>query len=102
MAARIIIPKQTAEVTTEALVRVQGLTNPAIIAEGLGAGDTIPIFKTMDDGATFEQVQQDGAPVELTQTNNVFAVEVAMLLAVTKPDTSPNLVGVFLTSDQQI
>jgi len=101
MAAIVVIPKQTGAVGTPVPFRVQGHTNPGVIAEGLDGVEEIPVLKSVDGGVTFEAVQQDGLPLVLTVTNNMFAIDAAAIYAVTKPITA-NAAGVFFTSDQQV
>lgn len=101
MAAIVVIPKQTVAVTTPVPFRVQGHTNPGVMAEGLSGAEEIPILKSVDGGLTFEAVQQEGLPLVLTVTNNMYAIDAAAIYAVTKPVTS-SAAGVFFTSDQQV
>lgn len=100
MAGAIVIFAKQAGAVVDTPFRVQGLVNPAIVAEGLTGVNTMPISISVDDGATFNPVFQDGVAVVLTATENMFSIRAAGLYAVAKPggDTA----GAFLTSDAQV
>ncbi len=101
MAARVIIAPTTSSVGTTVPFRVQGMTLPGIVAPGLGTTETVSIFISVDGGISFSPVQQGGSALELTATNNMFAIDAAGLYGVQKSGTTA-MVGVFVTSDSQV
>jgi len=100
MAARVIIAPTTDIITTAVQFRVQNLSNPGIVAVGLTGTDTFPIFISVDGGIIFTAVQQGGSPLQLTATNNMFAIDAAGIYGATK--TGSVLAGLFLTHDTQV
>lgn len=92
---RTLITPQTAAVTIEAgFVCTKGRLPVTISAPLLAAAEVVPILQSVDNGASWQAVQKDGAAITLTATNNVVTIYGCLHVGVTKPITA-GLVGVF-------
>ena len=91
-----IIKEQTGAVSTAVQFAVEQKNLPATIsATNLTGAETVAILFSVDGGATFEPLSQDGADLELTATSNVFTILSPLMLGVTKSATV-SASGVFI------
>ena len=73
--------------TTAEFPVVQKMLPATISATNLAGAETVAILFSVDGGATFEPLAQDGTDLELTATSNVFTIQSPMMLGVTKSAT---------------
>ena len=91
-----IIKEQTGAVTAVAEFAVMQRMLPAtLFATGLAGAETVEVLFSVDGGATFEELSQDGADLTLTATANVFNIQSPLLLGV-KKDATIAAGGVFI------
>lgn len=95
-----IIPAQTDAVTVQARIRVTEV--PAtIIADNLAGAEECDLYFSVDDGANWVTLQEDGSPTKLTAVNNAIAVYSPMLIGVTK-DATAGACGVYQSAKYKL
>ncbi len=83
-----IIKEQTGAVATVvSFPVVQKMLPATLTATNLAGAETVAILFSVDGGANFEPLAQDGADLTLTATSNVLTMNSPMLLGVTKSAT---------------
>ena len=99
MAIELVAPtKGTSNASVASSIKIQTvLLNSSLIATGLGAGETISIVFSVDDGATWHDMYLNGTQATLDSTNNVVGLNSCVMVSVNKPATA-NPVGVYLST----
>jgi len=93
MATELIAPKTGAEVSK--FIQVGDRETANLIAFGFVAGaEEIEVLQSPDGGSTSEPAVEDGVPVVLSLTNKTVSVKGPARIAVDKPDTGSQVVGV--------
>lgn len=95
----LIEPTTLAVVTPQKFVEVPGSSIPAtVMADGLAGAETVTLHRSVDNGVTSEIIQQEGAVVTLTETDNTRTLNSPLTIGATKLATVAP-VGVVIASE---